>query len=56
MTNFEKIKQMSVEEMANYISTNVTCNNCKIINTCENIDGDTCSGIFKYWLENEVEE
>lgn len=50
MTNFEKIKNMSVEELADFICELVDCDYCPRY----------CSGCCKYswvqWLKNEVEE
>lgn len=50
MTNFDKIKNMNVEELADYIAELVDCNWCHI----------RCSGDCKYsweqWLKSEVEE
>lgn len=53
MTNYEKIKAMSVEEMAEFIhglfGWEGSCGFCK---TCDN----DCIGGMKKWLESEVEE
>ena len=49
MKNFEKIKQMTLEEMAEYFG-NVFCvcvSGCKSTN---------CSECIKEWLNQEVEE
>ena len=58
MTNFEKIKAMSVEEMAEEIYTNVACRSCNLC-PAEDICADAANGcihtIEKY-LESEVEE
>ena len=50
MTNFEKIKQMTVEEMAECFG-NVFC-------LCEVLDCNytNCSECMKNWLNQEVEE
>lgn len=60
MTNFEKIKNMSVEEMAkeierisNYICGYYNCKNCPF-NVLYGFDCSTRS--ISCWLENEVEE
>lgn len=55
MTNYEKIKAMSVEEMAQndmggflncpYITTDIYCN-----------DDKDCIACVKHWLESEVKE
>ena len=59
MTNFEKIKNMSVEEMAREINhiCNVPCFPCND-RRCTGDSGSVikcCKGIKK-WLESEVEE
>lgn len=64
MTNFEKIKNMSVEEMARECALNVSCSNCRIENLCskkriENLCNKEqsvmlCREIWKQWLESEV--
>lgn len=49
MTNFEEIKNMSVEELADFICGLADCNCCPVY----------CSGGCKYsweqWLKSEVE-
>lgn len=52
MNNFEKIKQMTVEEMANWVgeSFEIGCEFCGY--KCE---GDCIKG-FEQWLLQEVEE
>ena len=61
MTNFEKIKNMSVEEFAERLSEYFDCVRCPIEEFCDK-DGlssmsiSSCSGIWKKWLKSEVEE
>lgn len=53
MTNYERIKQMSVEEMASYFCIGglpicpLHAPHCK---------DDKCSECFKQWLESEVND
>lgn len=54
MTNFEKIKQMSVEEMVMLICYNYKCRKCVQYHRQE-CDGYCYNGI-KEWLESEVQE
>ena len=65
MTNFEKIKAMSVEELANVIykaNDEICFNNC-ISDTgnkfsCkfgENVDEQNCKECMKNWLESEAD-
>lgn len=60
MTNYEKIKNMSVEEMAfeldritNYLCDYYSCEECPF--HCLGNRNCTASGFFD-WLESEVEE
>lgn len=54
MTNFEKIKQMSVEELAEWLQDDINGCFCCIYGrdfTCPN----TCISGISEWLEREVE-
>lgn len=58
MTNYEKIKNMSVEEMAEFILNqqhHVLCNDvCSYgLHKCE---GYSCNEGVKQWLESEVQK
>ena len=59
MTNFEKIKAMSVEEMAMALSKLVsemeTCNTCPAYYLPDEVCM-TCEKGMKVWLELEVQE
>ena len=52
MTNYEKIKNMSVEEMAKFLCESfIVCSDCPVRDSCvRDHEG------FSYWLESEVEE
>ena len=63
MTNFEKIKSMSVDKIAHTMSLAITnCNRCPIYEFCKiHINDDphkfkTCVSMWKKWLRREVEE
>lgn len=59
MTNFEKIKNMSVEELAHTMNIVISnCYKCPIRNLCYMDDSHftDCTGVWKKWFENEVEE
>lgn len=60
MTNYEKIKQMSVEEMARLmynITGDVNCGRCKGYNYCKFFTShDECEKSIKKWLESECIE
>ena len=51
MTNYERIKNMSVEEMANLIDSFRNCGHCRRY-------GNNCFPTFntEQWLESEVDE
>lgn len=57
-TNFERIKAMSVEEMAHLLGRNADCENyCAFVDeigAC-NGQGNVCTMGVKKWLESEVE-
>lgn len=61
MTNFEKIKNMSVEELADTIGNAILdCTFCPICNFCDRfIGGDVlsvnCIKVWIEWLKSEVE-
>lgn len=61
-TNFQRIKEMSVEEMAEFL--NLYCGEiCQSVSNCGNCGFDECRSKHKYgicgktleWLESEVE-
>ena len=60
MTNFEKIKNMSFEELAH--TMNIVITNCykfpirKFCYMDDSRDCRTCQGTWKKWLKSEVEE
>lgn len=62
MTNFEKIKKMSVEELARLMS-NVSsdCEVCPICDFCEDTRSNSnrflyCKAVWKCWLKSEAEK
>lgn len=63
MTNFEKIKNMSVEELAAKCCGSSYCSTCPILDFCmckmHNDDKTQvvdCLTTWKKWLKSEVEE
>ena len=62
-TNYDRIKQMSIDEMARDLSDYVRCSNCfaeELCNELDNSDSDKlftmkCEQKFKMWLESEAE-
>lgn len=56
MTNFEKIKMMTAEEIAKSIE-NMGCIKCeRIIGECTVDDDKGCGETIAEWLESECEE
>lgn len=53
MTNYEKIKAMSIDEMAMFLANYVACEYCPMENSC--IAKAGCDELFKQWLESEEE-
>lgn len=61
MTNFEKIKQMSINEIAEFLFVHQfsKCSNCDYYKKqCSGkyFDDKSCTMGIKYWLESEAEE
>ena len=58
MTNFEKIKNMSFEEMAKWFAIEIggECYSCPACDYCIMTIGTSCQERIKQWLESEVEE
>jgi len=57
VTNYEKIKAMSVEEMAKGILDHINCIKCPADDECEKeIVGKSCIDTMKEWLLQEAEE
>lgn len=54
MTNFEKIKDMSIEEFARFLCLHLNCGVCMGADLCK-MRGERANGLLK-WLEQEVEE
>lgn len=59
MTNFEKIKNMSVDEMAEKLDESFACDRCPIKEFCDKKTFThcmSCTDVWKNWLKSEVEE
>ncbi len=55
MTNYEKIKTISIDEMAEVVTG--CCGGCVMHINCTDIEeGMTCTEYAKQWLESEVEQ
>lgn len=60
MTNYERTKSMSIDEMADYFNEIFDCRNCPInelydMFLCEG-NGNVCTKYIKQWLESEAEK
>lgn len=53
MTNFEKIKSMSIKEMTQFICVDAGCFTCFYENTNSCIVDEICEQGIKLWLEQE---
>lgn len=53
MTNYDRIRNMSLEEIVEFINKNYKCRKCAYYNKC--CDSNCESGI-KLWLETEVSD
>ena len=49
-TNLERIRQMTADELAEYICDNSSCDTCKFF------DMNSCTDKILQWLEQESEE
>ena len=57
MTNYERIKNMSVEEMAEALDVLTPCEHCKYNHKCgQGYPDRVCEQGIKQWLESEVTE
>ena len=56
MTNYDRIKAMNIDEMADYFNGIFDCSNCpNDMFLCES-KGSVCTKYIKQWLEQEVSE
>lgn len=54
MTNYERINNMSVDEMADYLWESLECNRCPLHDKCGIIG--SCKYTWLNWLNQEAEE
>ena len=52
ITNYERIKNMTLEEMAEFFDSHIMCELCPTYDFCVE-EGDECRKIFKHWLQSE---
>lgn len=58
MTNEEKIKNLTTEELARKLSKAIHCSKCPIFPNCKAMYGDcsSCEETWLQWLKKEVKE
>lgn len=57
MTNFEKIKNMNIDQLAEKLKESFVCYHCPIKEFCDEYDSTPdldCIDICKEWLKSEV--
>lgn len=54
MTNFERIKDMSIEELAEKLDELFACDRCPIEEFCEDTVDRGCTDTWIKWLKSEV--
>lgn len=56
MTNYERIKNMSIEEMAKALDVLTPCEHCKYNHKCgQGYPDRECADGVRLWLESEVD-
>lgn len=57
-TNYERIKNMTIKEMAEMFSSCILCYDCPTSKNCdfENVTIDECSKVLEEWLQSESED
>ena len=61
MTNYERIKNMSIEEIARFIANEIPHGDCYGCGRCESVSqpfrmNDCCEEVWLVFLESEVSE
>lgn len=56
MTNYEKIKAMDIDELAELLDSYGTCGFCIYRERREECDVQSCENGVKKWLESEAED
>lgn len=56
ITNADRIRSMSDEELAKLIAENIDCTMCPFVNVEEKCGEIQCSKLILEWLQSEVEE
>ena len=56
MTNYERIKRMSLNEMTEFLGNVGSCSNCSRNGCGDCCDVDDCNIYIREWLDQEAEE
>lgn len=56
MTNFEKLKNMNMDELAEKLNESFACDHCPIGDFCDKINSThtSCMSVWEEWLKSEV--
>lgn len=57
ISNYERIKAMSVDEMAEFLGDSTNCETCPHLYSCLKLGAtvDECKQVIKQWLGSEAE-
>lgn len=58
MTNFEKIKNMNIDQLADKLNESFACDRCPIEEFCNENNSEpnsSCTTIWEKWLKSEVQ-
>lgn len=55
LTNYDRIRNMSVTEMAENLSCRILCGYCPCTQLCNKHKKISCVDTFKIWLKSEVD-
>lgn len=56
LANGDKIRNMTNEELADFLSVNAFCDCCSIHDKCDSYQEDSCKNVFIKWLQSKAEE
>ena len=58
MTNFEKIKNMNIDQLSEKLNESFACDRCPIGEFCDKNNSTpylSCTGVWGKWLKSEVQ-
>lgn len=56
MTNAQRIRSMTDEELAEFLAPSFTCYACPSRALCDKSEGKDCNQVFLWWLKQPYEE